>query len=72
MDDLKLAYLENEGSMDDIIDIVLCVIIDDELRFIKILKGLIKKKEILDFLVFFKEGKFKKNVRKRKVCKIKV
>lgn len=54
--------------MDDIIDIVLCVIIDDELRFIKILKGLIKKKEILDFLVFFKEGKFKKNVRKRKVC----
>lgn len=66
LDDLKSAYLENEGNMDDIIDTVLCATIDDEPRFTKILKGLIKKKEIPDFPAFSKEGKSKKNARKRK------
>lgn len=53
--------------MDEIIDSVLCATIDDEARFTKILKGLIKKKEIPDFPAFSKEGKTKKSERKRKV-----
>lgn len=57
--------------MDDIIDTVLCANIDDEPRFTKILKGLIKKKEIPDFPAFSKEGKSKMKARKRKVCKVK-
>lgn len=56
--------------MDDIIDTVLCATIDDEPRFTKILKGLIKKKEIPDFPAFSKEGKSKKNARKRKVSEV--
>lgn len=68
--DLKSAYIENEGNMDDIIDTVLCATIDDEPRFTKTLKGLIKKKEIPDFPAFSKEGKSKKNARKRKVREV--
>lgn len=67
LNDLKSAYLDSEGNMDEIIDSVLCATIDDEARFTKILKGLIKKKEIPDFPAFSKEGKTKKSERKRKV-----
>nr|XP_022315746.1 dnaJ homolog subfamily C member 9-like [Crassostrea virginica] len=66
LNDLKSAYLDSEGNMDEIIDSVLCATIDDEARFTKILKGLIKKKEIPDFPAFSKEGKTKKSERKRK------
>jgi DnaJ family protein C protein 9 len=69
LEDLKSAYVECEGDMDKIIDSVMCATIEDEARFEKILKRLIKKKELPDFSAFSKEGKAKKAARKRKVCR---
>ncbi|XP_061183153.1 dnaJ homolog subfamily C member 9-like [Saccostrea echinata] len=66
LEDLKTAYIECEGDMDGIIDSVMCATIEDEARFTKILKQLIRKKEIPDFPAFSKEGKKKKAERKRK------
>ncbi|XP_055996902.1 dnaJ homolog subfamily C member 9-like [Ostrea edulis] len=66
LEDLKSAYVECEGDMDKIIDTVMCATIEDEPRFAKILKLLIKKKEVPDFPSFSKEGKAKKTARKRK------
>ncbi|XP_071103192.1 dnaJ homolog subfamily C member 9-like [Haliotis cracherodii] len=63
--DLKAAYLESEGDMDQILESVLCATIDDEDRFAKILKDFIKKKEVPDFKAFSKESKTKKAKRRK-------
>lgn len=65
-EDLKEAYLQSEGDMDEIMDSVMCATVDDEVRFTKILKDLIKKKEIPDYPAFTKESKAKKTARKRR------
>lgn len=66
-EDLKEAYLQSEGDMDEIMDSIMCATVDDEVRFTKILKDLIKKKEIPDYPAFTKESKTKKTARKRRV-----
>ncbi|KAG0726418.1 DnaJ subfamily C member 9 [Chionoecetes opilio] len=64
--DLKQAYMDGKGSMDYILDNVLCCTLEDEPRFNKILQGWIKKKEVPGFDGFTKETKRKKESRKRK------
>lgn len=66
IEDLKAAYLEFEGDMDIIMENVLCAEAKDESRFQKILKKLIKDKEIPDFDKFSKEEPSKKKARKRR------
>lgn len=65
--DLKELYTETEGDMDLIMDSLLCATIDDEPRLTKILKDLVKKKEIPEFPAFTKSiSKAKQTARKRK------
>lgn len=66
LNDLKQAYLDGKGSMDYILDNVLCCSIDDEPRFTKILQGWIEEDEVPRFDKFSKESKKKKDSRKRK------
>jgi DnaJ family protein C protein 9 len=65
--DLKCAYLDYEGDMDDIVENVLCASPDDEDRFRDILQKLIKNKELPRFENFIDESEKKKKARKRKV-----
>lgn len=67
--DLKAAYLEFEGDMDQIMDNVLCCTLDDEERFIQTLQELINEGELPEFDSFTKESKKKKAARKRKAKK---
>ena len=59
--------MESEGDMNYILDTVLCATINDEQRFFKILKNLIRKKELPAFDNFLKESKGKKAARRKKV-----
>lgn len=65
--DLKEAYLEFEGDMDEIMENVLCCTAEDEERFVETLEELISAGELPDFDAFSKESKKKKAARKRKV-----
>ena len=65
--DLKAAYLESEGDMDVIMDSVLCSNPDDEPRYTKLLKEMIKKGEVPDFKAFSKESAKKKSARQKRV-----
>ncbi|KAK3105627.1 hypothetical protein FSP39_002158 [Pinctada imbricata] len=67
LEDLKSAYLEFEGSMDDILDNVMCASLQDEDRFTKIIKGWIKSKEVPNLPKFTQETKASKTARKRRV-----
>ena len=67
VDALKKAYLEHEGDMDIILESVMCATIDDEERFVKILKNLIKKGDLPEFTAFTKESKRKRAERKKRV-----
>jgi len=64
--DLKSAYCEYKGDMDAIMDAVLCSTIDDEPRFRTALTELINSKELPKYKNFTKEGKEKKENRRRK------
>ncbi|XP_013385220.1 dnaJ homolog subfamily C member 9 [Lingula anatina] len=66
LNDLKAAYVDYEGDMDEIIDSVLCASVEDEPRFRNILTELIKRKELPSFKKFAKESRAKKDARKRK------
>lgn len=66
LEDLKTAYLEFEGDVEQILNHVMCSEIDDEPRFTKIIKNWIKKKEVPDFPKFSKETAKSKQSRKRK------
>ena len=68
MDDLKSAYLEFKGDMDQIMDNVMCATIDDEERFRDILNGLIQDKVLTNYTKFSKEKANKSKTRQRKVC----
>lgn len=67
--DLKEAYLEFEGDMDEIMENVLCCTAEDEERFVETLQELINAGELPDFDAFSKESKKKKAARKRKAKK---
>ncbi|XP_064643785.1 dnaJ homolog subfamily C member 9-like [Lineus longissimus] len=66
LDDLKSAYMDFEGNMDEILDNIMCSTIDDEPRFRKILTKLIKKKELPEFEAFSNEKKKTQKARKRR------
>ncbi|XP_052274401.1 dnaJ homolog subfamily C member 9-like isoform X1 [Dreissena polymorpha] len=66
LEDLKTAYVEFKGDMDEILSNVLCSTIDDEDRFAGIIKDWIKTKAVPDFKKFSKETKKSKENRKRK------
>ena len=53
--------------MDIILESVMCATIDDEERFVKILKNLIKKGDLPEFTAFTKESKRKRAERKKRV-----
>ncbi|XP_033732872.1 dnaJ homolog subfamily C member 9-like isoform X2 [Pecten maximus] len=65
--DLKEVYTTFEGDMDEIMEHMMCSSIEDEPRFIKIFKELIKKREVPDYEAFSKENKKKTASRKRRV-----
>lgn len=65
LEDLKSAYMEYEGDMDQILDNVLCSTIDDEPRFHDLIKGWIKSAEVPSFPAFQKETARKRQKRKR-------
>ena len=65
LEDLKSAYLEYEGDMDQILDNILCSTIDDEPRFHDLIKGWIKSAEVPNFPAFQKETVKKRQKRKR-------
>ncbi|CAD5111439.1 DgyrCDS747 [Dimorphilus gyrociliatus] len=64
--DIKKAYIEHKGNMDEIMNSVMCSTIDDEDRYRKIIDDLIKTKEVKAFKSYTNESKKKKENRKRK------
>ncbi|XP_045159631.2 dnaJ homolog subfamily C member 9-like isoform X2 [Mercenaria mercenaria] len=66
LDDLKTAYVEFKGDMEEILNNVMCSHTDDEPRFSKVIKDWIKAKEVPAFTKFTKETKKSKENRKRK------
>ena len=56
-EDLKKAYLEAEGNMDQILDTVMCAKVEDEARFRLILDKMIKEKEVEKFAAYKKDKK---------------
>lgn len=68
-DDLKSAYMKHEGDMGEILNDVMASTIDDEPRFVDMIKEMIANKEVPDFPKFSKETKASKNSRKRKASK---
>ncbi|XP_078660902.1 dnaJ homolog subfamily C member 9-like [Branchiostoma floridae x Branchiostoma belcheri] len=67
--DLKSAYLEHEGDMDDIMDAVTLATLEDEPRFRKLLIGQIRSGDLPDFPAFSQEDRSKQQRRKRKAKK---
>ena len=63
-EDLKKAYMEAEGDMDQILDTVMCAKVEDEARFRVILDQMIKDKEVEKFAAYKKDKK-KEEKRKR-------
>jgi len=63
-EDIKKAYLEAEGNMDQILDTVMCAKVEDEARFRLILDKMIKDKEVEKFAAYKKDKK-KEEKRKR-------
>ena len=63
-EDLKKAYLEAEGNMDQILDTVMCAKVEDEAGFRLILDKMIAEKEVEKF-AGYKKDKKKEEKRKR-------
>lgn len=63
-EDLKKAYLESEGNMDQIIDTVLCATAEDESRFAKKIQTWIESEQVPAFENFTQETKENKKKRK--------
>lgn len=64
--DLKNAYLNSEGDMDEILDNVLCSTLEDEPRFSKMIQEWIDAEEVPAFENFTQETKENKKKRKKK------
>ncbi|XP_019638407.1 PREDICTED: dnaJ homolog subfamily C member 9-like [Branchiostoma belcheri] len=67
--DLKSAYLEHEGDMDDIMDAVTLATLEDEPRFRKLLIGQIRSGDLPNFPAFSQEDRSKQQRRKCKAKK---
>ncbi|XP_014778235.1 dnaJ homolog subfamily C member 9 [Octopus bimaculoides] len=66
LEDLKNCYVEYEGDMDRIMENMMCSTFEDEPRFVNIVQGLIKKKQLPNFEVFIKEDMKKKHKRSKR------
>ena len=66
LEDLKKYYLESSGSMETILNSIMCATNEDESRFRSILGDLIEKKELPAFDAFLNEDKEKNKIRKKK------
>ncbi|CAI9733612.1 Hypothetical predicted protein [Octopus vulgaris] len=66
LEDLKNCYVEYEGDMDRIMDNMMCSTSEDEPRFVNIVQGLIKKKQLPNFEMFIKEDMKKKHKRSKR------
>ncbi|XP_075805190.1 dnaJ homolog subfamily C member 9 isoform X2 [Microtus pennsylvanicus] len=64
--DIKQAYLDFKGDMDQIMESVLCVQYTDEPRLRNIIQQAIDAKEVPSYNAFVKESKQKMNARKRR------
>lgn len=69
MNDLKNCYVKAEGDMDVISETFIGYRVEEEERYSKILKEMIKTKEIPSFPKFVKETSIKKAARQRKFKK---
>ncbi|KAL5011054.1 hypothetical protein ScPMuIL_013359 [Solemya velum] len=67
--DLKVAYVEAEGDLDQVMDMVMLATVEDEPRFTKIIKNWIKNGDVPDFASFSDESNKKSSQRKRKAAK---
>lgn len=65
--DIKQAYLDFKGDMDQIMESVLCVQYTEEPRIRNIIQEAIDAGEIPSYNAFVKESKQKMNARKRRV-----
>ncbi|KAK3753710.1 hypothetical protein QZH41_003660 [Actinostola sp. cb2023] len=68
LSDLKSAYMDYEGDMEQILENVLCCTHDDEDRFREILDECIKNKELPKYANFTREPKAKRKARKKKAA----
>lgn len=66
LNDVKQAYLDFRGDMDQIMESVLCVQYTDEPRIRNIIQQAIDAKEVPSYSAFVKESKQKMNARKRR------
>lgn len=66
LNDIKQAYLDFKGNMDQIMESVLCVQYTDEPRIRNIIQKAIDAKEVPSYNAFVKESKQKMNARKRR------
>lgn len=67
LNDLKSAYMDYEGDMEQILENVICCTHEDEDRFRDIIEECIRKKELPKFDGFTSEPKAKKKARRKKV-----
>lgn len=67
--DLKNAYIEQKGNMNEIMNAIMCSTIDDEERFREIIDDLINTKEVKAFKAYTNESKQRKARRRRKAEK---
>lgn len=65
--DIKQAYLDFKGDMDQIMESVLCVQYTEEPRIRHIIQQAIDAGEVPSYNAFVKESKQKMNARKRRV-----
>lgn len=66
LNDIKQAYLDFKGDMDQIMESVLCVQYTDEPRIRNIIQQAIDAKEVPSYKAFVKESKQKMTARKRR------
>ncbi|XP_071941465.1 dnaJ homolog subfamily C member 9-like [Antedon mediterranea] len=66
LEELKKAYIEFSGDMEEILKNVMCCTYDDEPRFRKTLQELIDNDELPEYEMFTKEDKKKSKKRKKK------
>lgn len=67
LNDLKSAYLDYEGDMEQILENVICCTHEDEERFRDIIEECITNEELPKFESFASEPKAKRKARKKKV-----
>uniref|UniRef100_A0A8C4X0W6 DnaJ homolog subfamily C member 9 n=2 Tax=Eptatretus burgeri TaxID=7764 RepID=A0A8C4X0W6_EPTBU len=65
-DDLKKAYLDSRGDMNQILETMLCASIEDEPRFLNFLETSIKAGDLPTYPAFSKESKQKRESRRRR------